>query len=556
MDTAHYHKTLRLKMIAVTLFFSVVPLFVLGATIYYQFSEAYRSKMTEDARTLVQNRRNSLELFFSERISQLQTVAHAETFERLKDEAYLAKVFTAMQSRSKSFIDIGIIDESGNHVAYVGQHYDKLKSVNYAGEPWFNAVMTSGVYISDVFLGFRKIPHFIIAVTTAHGNMTWILRATINSEIIEDIVRQARLGRKGDAFIVNSSNILQTNTRFSGTILTRSTAPDFSSVVRTALDQVEQDGNEFLYACAPVSNPRWVLVVKEDINEQLTPLLKTRYLEALVLALGVGLVIVGTVLTTRSMTNELMRVERDKAVTDDLVMQSSKMAALGKMAAGVAHEINNPLQVISEKAGWMHDLLKDEDIQNSPNFQEFVDCIKKIERQVERCRQVTHRMLRFGRRMEPTHEIVDVNHVLKETITFLANEALHRDIEIQVDFDEDVPHITTDASQLQQVFLNILDNAIDAVGNFGKIQVRSGVDSSLGSGLFVEIADNGPGMSKEMAKRIFDPFFTTKAPGQGTGLGLSISHSIVEKLGGKIEVETEQGRGTTFTIRFPTDSLA
>ncbi|MEW6348322.1 MAG: ATP-binding protein [Thermodesulfobacteriota bacterium] len=555
MDTAHYHKILRLKMIAMTLFFSLVPLFVLGATIYYQFSEAYRSKMTEDARTLVQNRRNSLELFFNERISQLLTVAHAETLDRMKDETYLAKVFNVMQSRSKSFIDIGVIDEEGNHVAYVGPHHDKLKSVNYAGEPWFHEVWSSGVYISDVFLGFRKIPHFIIAVTTTHGNKTWILRATINSEIIEEIVRQARLGKKGDAFIVNSANILQTSTRFSGAILTRSIGPDYSSVVRTTLEQVDLNGNEYLYACAPTSNPKWVLMVKEDIHEQLTPLLKTRYLEGLVLALGVALVIVGTVLTTRSMTNELMRVQREKAATDDLVMQSSKMAALGKMAAGVAHEINNPLQVISEKAGWMHDLLKDEDVQSSPNFQEFQDCIKKIERQVERCRQITHRMLRFGRRMEPTHEVVDVNHVLKETIAFLANEALHRDIEIEVDFGDDIPRLTTDASQLQQVFLNILDNAIDAVGNFGKIQVRSGVNSSRGSELFVEIVDNGPGMPKEMAKRIFDPFFTTKSPGQGTGLGLSISHSIVEKLGGNIEVDSVQGRGTTFTIRFPTGSL-
>jgi two-component system, NtrC family, sensor kinase len=158
--------------------------------------------------------------------------------------------------------------------------------------------------------------------------------------------------------------------------------------------------------------------------------------------------------------------------------------------------------------------------------------------------------------MEPSHEVVDLNHIIKETVTFLENEAHHRDIEISMELGEDLPRITTDASQLQQVFLNIIDNAIDAVGNFGKIQIRSGVNSSWGTDAFVEITDNGPGMPKEMARKIFDPFFTTKAPGQGTGLGLSISHSIVEKLGGRIEVKSEQGRGTTFMILLPTDSVA
>ncbi len=157
-------------------------------------------------------------------------------------------------------------------------------------------------------------------------------------------------------------------------------------------------------------------------------------------------------------------------------------------------------------------------------------------------------MLRFGRRMGPSHEDVDLNHLIKETLAFLENEAHHRDIEIELDFDEDVPRITTDASLLQQVFLNIIDNAIDAKGNSGKGPIRSGVGPVHASEVFVKITDTGPVMPEDMSKKIFDPFFTTKAPGHGTGLGLSISHSIVEKLGGRIELESEPGKGTTFTI--------
>ena len=130
------------------------------------------------------------------------------------------------------------------------------------------------------------------------------------------------------------------------------------------------------------------------------------------------------------MTNALVRMEHEKAASDDLMVQSAKMAALGKMAAGIAHEINNPLAIIGEKAGWMKDLLEKEDIKAGPNLAEFEDCIKKIERQVDRSRTITHRLLRFGRRMEPTEEMVDVNQVLAETITFLENEAHYRDIRI------------------------------------------------------------------------------------------------------------------------------
>jgi two-component system NtrC family sensor kinase len=433
----------------------------------------------------------------------------------------------------------------------VGPHYDKLKAVNYAHEEWFEAVMSARVYVSDIFMGFRRIPHFIIAVTRYEDNKTWILRATINSEIIESIVREGMVGKKGDAFIVNRQNILQTSPRFSGKILEHPNTPDFSSVMGMQLDQFNAKGDKDLFAASSIPNPRWVLVLREDLREQMGPLLQAQYAGGLVLIAGLLLIITGTILTSRSMTNELMRVELEKAKSDDMVVQSSKMAALGKMAAGIAHEINNPLAIIGEKAGWMKDLLEKEEIQKSENWEEFEDCIRKIERQVERTRTITHRLLRFGRRMEPTQEMVDINNILSETLTFLEAEALNRDIKIVSDLGSQLPRITTDSAQLQQVFLNIVDNAIDAVGKGGLIHIKTGYDQSKNGDIFVEIHDNGPGISKDALSKIFDPFFTTKGPAEGTGLGLSISYSIVEKLGGKITVQSEEGKGTTFVIYVP-----
>jgi two-component system NtrC family sensor kinase len=156
--------------------------------------------------------------------------------------------------------------------------------------------------------------------------------------------------------------------------------------------------------------------------------------------------------------------------------------------------------------------------------------------------------------MEPTQEMVDLNNILLETITFLGNEAHYRDIKIETDLSPKVPRVNTDQSQLQQVFLNIINNAIDAIKKEGIIKVITSYDTEKSDHVLITIADNGPGISRDNINKIFDPFFTTKSANEGTGLGLSISYSIIEKLGGKIEVETEVGQGTTFKIFVPTKS--
>jgi two-component system NtrC family sensor kinase len=167
---------------------------------------------------------------------------------------------------------------------------------------------------------------------------------------------------------------------------------------------------------------------------------------------------------------------------------------------------------------------------------------------VERARKITHNMLGFARRMEPHLDDVEVNEVLTQTIDFLANHARINNIEIQTKLQEKLPVIASDQSQLQQVFLNVLNNAIDAIGSNGTIQVAT---IQKNHDIVISVHDDGPGIPKEMQSKIFDPFYTTKATGKGTGLGLSISFSIVEKMGGSISLTSDPDQGTTFFIRLP-----
>lgn len=547
MEEKGYRK-LRWKIIATTLTFSLVPLFVLGFTIYHQFSVSYTAKIAESAATLAENRQNAIDLFLDERIAQLNTLAYTHFFDQLRDEEYLNKVFTLVQLRSRSYVDLGIIDREGTYVAYVGPY--QLKGFNYRNEQWFNEVMLRGVYVSDVFMGFRKFPHFVIAIMRREGERSWIMRATIDTEIFDSMVRAAQVGRGGDAFLVNKFGVLQTKPRFGGELLGRVEGADYSRFQGVRLARTSTDGKNYLAAETWLRNKEWLLVVKEDLGENLSPLFRARAMVIGLIFAGVLAIVAGTFFISRAMIGHLIASDREKARLDANLMESAKMAALGKLAAGIAHEVNNPLAVIKEKVGWLQDLLSDGDISGSGNYQEFDDSLRKIDYHIDRARKVTHRLLGFARRMEPVSEKVDINKVLEETIDFLRNEAHYRGIDIRTDFSGMIPPATSDSAQLQQVFLNILNNAIDALGKSGAISVRTSCDTTE-EYVSIDISDNGPGIPREILNKIFDPFFTTKEVGRGTGLGLSISYGIVEKLGGKITVASEVGKGTTFTICLP-----
>jgi len=476
----------------------------------------------------------------------------------------LNKLFSIMHAKSDSYVDIGFIDKEGNHLAYVGPYHEILKTANYKNEPWFDAVMSQGIHISDVFMGYRHFPHFIIAVLIREKNERWILRLTINLKNIDDIVQKAWTGSLSDAFIINRTNKLQTLPRFGGAYLSPPfyknkrndlqekaiPYPDFSSTVKTRVDRISIQGHDVFIATSPIRNTRWILVTKESPNEILFSFMQGRNWTIFFTSMGLLVICTGAVLFTNALINRMKETDRENAASSDMLLQANKMIALSKMAAGIAHEVNNPLASISENAGWIKDLLADEDISSSPNFQEFSDSVTKIEQHVNRARKVIHNLLGFARRMEPEKEKINVNNLLDETTGFLENESRHVNIRIEKQYADDVPVITSDLSQIQQVVLNLLNNAIDAIGSDGVITVGSRYLEKSDE-VEVWVADSGKGMSEAELNKIFDPFFTTKEMGKGTGLGLSISYSIIEKLGGKFKVQSKLGEGTKFTIILP-----
>ena len=295
---------LQRKIIGITLLVSLAPLFILGTTIYYQFARMYKRKTEEQIQYRAVSQAEAVDLFLKERTAILSAMADTHRFNDMIDEVNLSRTFEVMNLRAGAFVDLGVIDNAGQHRAYVGP-YD-LKGLNYYQEPWFAEVMSKGLYTSDVYMGYRQLPHFIIAVRRQEEEMSWILRATIDSDIFDGIVRSAQIGKTGDAYIVNQDGIFQTRPRFLGRILSKS---DLDTRLfggsTTIIEQKDSRGKNLLFAGSWLRNDKWLLIISQETAEEMGGLMAARYLQIVIISFGILVIVLTTIFTARFAVNRL-----------------------------------------------------------------------------------------------------------------------------------------------------------------------------------------------------------------------------------------------------------
>lgn len=524
---------------------SIMPLFLMGFGAWIVFGRLLEGKSVELQRTVVESHARAIESYLAERLKSLRLLAETHNLGDLKNVNYLRGLFESLNKTSDNgFIDLGIIDSNGNHLAYLGP-FD-LMNKNYRDSEWFKEVDVRGRYISDVFLGYRQVPHCIIAVKSRNGDAKWFLRATINSDQMEAFVRTGMLGKTGDAYIVNREGLYQTTPK-DGSALEQSPfkEPAYFKGVRDG--RIRVGGSLKLQVTTWINENNWLLVVQQDASEVRAPVNRAIASGAVIVFLAMGAIAVTTFLATRHLTRMIDLANRRREEMFRAFIRSAKLASIGELATGLAHEINNPLAIISADQTNIGDILS----LVSDEFEgkkELTESLQRIKRQITRCKSITTKMLQFGRKSETEMKPTHIAPHLKEIVSMLKRQAEVRNVGLRLEIEDDLPEVLVDPVELEQVMVNLIHNSFHALPNGGEIRISCRRE---GGEVMIETRDNGAGIQPHYLDRIFEPFFTTKLVGEGTGLGLSVVYGIVQSWGGQIKAESEPGRGTKIIIRIP-----
>jgi len=540
-----------------------IPMAVILGIGYFHFTSALTETSTATVRRIADDHRQMIEDFLIERKNDLDFVLYTYKFENLRKQERLRAVYDNLLKKSNAFADLGLFDETGLHVAYQGPH--PLAGKIYKDAVWFRAALQNGHYISDVFLGYRHTPHFIIAVARQTQGRKMVIRATIDTVVFCDLVKDVRIGKTGEAYILNAEGLLQTERRSGGTLMEADPEDDLSLASHAGIQTFVKKmpgGEKFLYATTWMMDGKWLLVVRQETAEVFKALKSAVYLVILAALMG-GAAIVGTAMyLSDRITLRIRQADMQKGHLQSQLVRAGRLAELGEMAAGFAHEINNPLQIIKSEQALVETLLQE--FKENPStgawedIAELEDSISQIALQVDRCSAITHSILKFGRKSEPQVEQIALDGFIPEVLNMVLKKAQVQGIQVHAHIAEDIPVVAGDPAQLQQVLLNLCNNAMDAIqarhGSAGGIlTVQAGLEKD--SQVLIQVSDNGCGIREDDLQKIFSPFFTTKPVGKGTGLGLSICFGIITGMGGKMEVKSKFGEGTTFKVRLPVTGL-
>ena len=534
---------------ALLIVISLLPLLIISLGAWAVFGKIMYGNAEKHLQIIVRDHARTIELFLAERLMSLDLIANSYSNEQIVSPGQLQAIFDNLnKSYSNAFFDLGVIDDRGRHKAYVGPYH--LLDHNYQNAFWFERVKRNNRYISDVFLGHRNSPHFIIAVKKEEQKGAhWILRATVNPEVFTTLVSKGRLGGTGDCFLLDREGRYQTPPITGLSVFSKSDIKmplPFSDMKTTS---IQVGDNHIIRTTKWINNRQWLLVAQQDENEVKTPIATATSKGMAVFAIGAIFIVLTAFFSTSFLVRLVEKTSREREELNHHLIRASKLASLGEMATGLAHEINNPLGIIHAEQTNINDLLKELN-QSDPNVADMMDSVSSTHTQVERCKVITQKMLQFGRHGTSEPEKVDVATQLNEIAHLMEQHVKINNVDLCVEVEQDMAPITMDSTEFQQVVINLINNAIQAIGNDGGGILLSAWNESGSFHLTVE--DTGPGIPENQRGIIFEPFFTTKTVGKGTGLGLSVCYGILANWRGKIFIECDQpGGGALLHIQLP-----
>lgn len=536
------YKQLRIILLTAMLSIAIGPLLIVAGLSYHYYKDLLQNSEREQLEWQLDGSIKSIDHMVDRLKSIVQFAARKDSYDVLVVEEDIETLLIRMQRQYSFFADLGVVDQNGIQQVYFGP-YD-LQGTDYSLEEWFKEVFDQGVHISRVYTGYRQSPHFSVAVSngTPYTKKSWILRATIDAAKLQKFINTIKTNATDDLFLVDNEGILQTSSEFYGETL----SPYNSDIVPGIHRNTTKDGEKIFEAIGRVDDTPWSLVIlkKQYIHQADWKDFKDKLFIMVFSFIVIGVFVVYALV--RILTGTIQKTDEMKIAMLKEAEQTDKLASIGRLAAGVGHEINNPLAIIDQKSGLIEDLLEmSNDFQHKPAI---LQNLQGVYKSVNRCKAITHRLLGFARRAEVKNEPIQLNVSISEVLQFLENAMVYNRITVDLQMQDNLPDVISDRLQLQQVFLNIINNAIDAIGRDGLVTITSHL---VAGEVRIVVQDDGPGIANEILPHIFEPFYTTKETGKGTGLGLSITYGLIKKLGGDITVRSQIGSGTAFTITIP-----
>jgi signal transduction histidine kinase len=526
---------------------ALVPLIIWALSGYRLTMETIESELELRTSQLVSNSWRSVSLFLTERRSVLDFIAHDHSLETLKDPARLAGILENLNKRFGGFIDLGAIDDSGKQISHAGSH--QMQGLDFNQQLWFREVLSRGVYISELVTGALNEPHIDFAVKREFADGSYfVLHAVLKPEQLMESIAQIDVGARGDLFIINRDGVLQTPSRYYGPVFNKipMAVPEHSPKARV-FESSNDSKDRIVIGYAHIPDTPYILMMIQEQSEDIQPWYKTTWAFAGILAASIFMILLVTLGVATHLVNQIHEADQERLDTLHQVEYASKMVSLGRLASGVAHEINNPLAIINEKAGHIRDIFTLTDTYTKdPKLIGLVDSVIST---VQRCAKVTKGLLNFARHLNLSIQAIDLKEIIDEVKSILAKEAEHRSITVGITMSEDIPAFGSDRGKLEQVFFNLFNSVIGAMNDGGHLEITATrKDEGYVS---VAFTDNGRGIPESDLKHIFEPFYYSKTGHSGTGLGLAVTYALIQEIGGTISVQSRPGQETCFDVSIP-----
>ena len=527
---------------------SLVPILIMAAIDFSVTRGAIISENTLGAERTTPKTRRAISYFLEERKSALRLLVELHDFRSFNDREKLSGMLDSLKNSFGGFVDLSVINTEGKQISYVGPY--NLEGRDYAGQDWFKQTVEQGIYVSEVFLGFRDSPHLVIAVKhvlSGEKNRYRILRATLDTKQFNGIFASRDLSVGEVVFLVNREGVLQTPSKWNGEIFSKVGFELPEKSFRTKVEEISyHHGDPAMVGYAYLKNTPFVLLYVKTEEDFMGGWQRSRDTVIWFTSVSIAVIILVMWAVATYLVERIYIADMTRSKTLQQMEHHNRMASIGRLAAGVAHEINNPLAIINEKAGLLKDLFTFSKDYNADD--RMLGLVDSVLDSVERCGRITKRLLGFSRKSDMEFRPVYPRKVIETVLSFLNKEAEYRCIDVTVDVDDNIFEVITDRGKLEQVLLNLINNAFQAMKDGGALLVRVERKGEL---VAFSVKDSGCGIPDSDMKRIFEPFYSTKKQSGGTGLGLSITYGLVQDLGGEMKVKSKLGKGTEFSFSLP-----